>query len=159
MIFSKRTIRKTSIPKITNIHSRVWKLQAQNSKIGLKWTKFRYFMDKNSPYQNFPSIQSMIFSKRTIRTTSIQKIRNIHSGVWKLQAKNSKIGLKWTKFRYSMASHITIFPAYRICFSQRRPKEQLPYQKLGRFIAAYGSYRPKTLKTVNFGQKMAKFWS
>ena len=31
--------------------------------------------------------------------------------------------------------------------------------KLGRFIAALGSYRSKTLKTVNFGQKMAKFSS
>ena len=28
-------------------------------------------------------------------------------------------------------------------------------QKLGRFIAAFGSYMSKTLKTVNFGQKMA----
>ena len=40
------------------------------------------------PYQNFPGIQSMIFSKRTIRTTSIPKIRKIHSSVWKLKAKN-----------------------------------------------------------------------
>ena len=31
-------------------------------------------------------------------------------------------------------------------------------QKLERFIAAFGSYRSKTLKTVNFGQKMAKYW-
>ena len=29
--------------------------------------------------------------------------------------------------------------------------------KLGRFIAAFGSYRSKTLNTVNFGQKMAKW--
>ena len=28
---------------------------------------------------------------------------------------------------------------------------------LGKFIAAFGSYRSKTLKTVNFGQNMAKF--
>ena len=45
-------------------------------------------MDKISPYQNFHRIQSMIFSKRTITTTSIPKIRKIHSGVWKLKAKN-----------------------------------------------------------------------
>ena len=34
-------------------------------------------------------------------------------------------------------------------------KKQLPYHKLGRFIAAFGSYGSRTLKTVNFGQKMA----
>ena len=31
--------------------------------------------------------------------------------------------------------------------------------KLGRFIAAFGSYKSKTLKTVIFGQKMAKILS
>ena len=30
-------------------------------------------------------------------------------------------------------------------------------QKLGRFIAAFGSYRSKTLKTVNFDQKWPNF--
>ena len=34
--------------------------------------------------------------------------------------------------------------------------KEVPNKKLGRFIAAYGIYRSKT---VNFGQKMAKFWS
>ena len=34
----------------------------------------------------------------------------------------------------------------------RRPEKQLSYQKLGRFIAAFGSYRPKTLKTLNSGK-------
>ena len=37
--------------------------------------------------------------------------------------------------------------------------KEIPYQKLGRFIAAFGSYRSKTLKIVNFGQKMPKFSS
>ena len=37
--------------------------------------------------------------------------------------------------------------------------KEVPYQKLGRFIAAFGSYKSKTLKTVIFGQKMAKFSS
>ena len=51
-------------------------------------------MAKISPYQNFPGIQSMIFSKRTIRTTSIPKIEKIHSGVWKLRAKKpSKLSI------------------------------------------------------------------
>ena len=84
-------------PKSKKIHSSIWKLQAKNSKIGLKWTKFRYSMAKNSPYQNFPGIQSMIFSKRTIRTTSIPKIRKIHSGVWKLKAKNLQNCQFWPK--------------------------------------------------------------
>ena len=73
----------------------------------------------------------MIFWKRTIRTTSIPKIRKIHSGVWKLSEKNShncqfwpKNGLKWTKFR-----HIKISPAHRVLFSKRWSSEQLPYQK------------------------------
>ena len=30
----------------------------------------------------------------------------------------------------------------------------IQHQKLGRFIAAFGSFRSRTLKTVNFGQKM-----
>ena len=33
--------------------------------------------------------------------------------------------------------------------------KEVTYQKLGRFIAVLGSYRSKTLKTVNFYQKMA----
>ena len=52
--------------------------------------KISLFHGQNSPYKNFPGIQSMIFSKRTIRTTLLPKIRKIHSGVWKLQAKNSQ---------------------------------------------------------------------
>ena len=36
--------------------------------------------------------------------------------------------------------------------------KEVSYQKLGRFIAALGNYT-KTLKTVNFCQKMAKFSS
>ena len=32
--------------------------------------------------------------------------------------------------------------------------KEAPYQKLGRFIAAFGSYMSKTLKTVNFCQKI-----
>ena len=35
--------------------------------------------------------------------------------------------------------------------------KEVPYQKLGRFIAAFGSYRSKTLKTVNFCQKWPNF--
>ena len=35
--------------------------------------------------------------------------------------------------------------------------KEVPYQKLRRFIAAFGSYRSKTLKTVNFGKKWPNF--
>ena len=35
--------------------------------------------------------------------------------------------------------------------------KEVPYQKLGRFIAAFGSCRSKTLKTVNFGQIWQNF--
>ena len=72
--------------------------------IGQKHSKFAIFylkMAKILPSQNFPGIQSMIFSKKTIRTTSIPK--------------------------------------------------------LGRFTAAFGSYRPKTLKNDYFGQKWTNF--
>ena len=39
----------------------------------------------------------MIFSKKTIRITSIPKIRKIHSGVWKLTAKNLQNCQFWPK--------------------------------------------------------------
>ena len=61
-------------------------------------------------------------------------------------------GHKWPNF-----GHFRIFPAFRVWFSQRRPYAQLPYKKLGGFIAAFGSYRSKTLKNVNFGQKWPNF--
>ena len=72
--------------------------------------------------QNFPGIQSMIFSEKTIRTTSIPKIRKIHSGVWKLQAQNSKTGLKWTKFRYSMAKNLPYLQNATLDFHETQPK-------------------------------------
>ena len=62
-----------------------------------KRAKFWSYMAKIQPYQNFPGIQSMIFSKRTIRTTSIPKIWKIRSGVWKLQVKNSQNCQFWPK--------------------------------------------------------------
>ena len=39
----------------------------------------------------------MIFSKKTIRTISIPKIRKIHSGIWKLSVKNSWNYKFWPK--------------------------------------------------------------
>ena len=54
-------------------------------------------MAKISPFQNFPGLWSMIFSKKTIRKTSIQKIRKIYTGVWKLQVKTSQDCQFWPK--------------------------------------------------------------
>ena len=54
-------------------------------------------MAKYSPHQNFPGIQSMIFSKRTIRTTFIPKIRMVQSCVWKLKARNLQNCHFWPK--------------------------------------------------------------
>ena len=86
MIFSKKTIRTTSIPKLRKIHSGVWKLYAQNSQTGLKWTKFLYSIAKTSPYQNLArtGIFAMVFSKKTTRVVSIPKIMKMYSGVWKI---------------------------------------------------------------------------
>ena len=126
MIYSIRTIRKTSIP-------------TRHSMIG-------------SP------------ERVKIQRSSIPKIRKIHSCVWKLYVKNSQksqflskkwpnFRLKWPKFR-----QISIFQAYRVWFTQRGPQEQLPYQNLGIFIVAFGSYRPKTLKLALNGQNFASPW-
>ena len=52
---------------------------------------------------------------------------------------------------------LKIFPAYTLRFSQRRPQGYFPYQKLRKFIAAFGRYRPKTLKNGYFGQKWPNF--
>ena len=39
----------------------------------------------------------MIFAKKTIRTTSIQKIRKIHVSIWELIDKNIQKWLIWPK--------------------------------------------------------------
>ena len=57
-----------------------------------------------------------------------------------------KFGQKWPIFEY-----LRSFQAYRKLY------EQHAYKILGRFMAEFGSYRSKTLKTVNFGRKKAKF--
>ena len=47
----------------------------------------------------------MIFSKRTVRTTSIPKIKKIHSNVWKLQVKNSQNCQFWQRNDQILASN------------------------------------------------------
>ena len=68
-------------------------------------------------------------------------------------------GQKWPIFGHKWPNfgHFRIFPAYRVWFSLRRPYAQLSYQKLGGFIAAFGSYRSKTFRSVIFGQKWPNF--
>ena len=86
-------IQRSSIPKIRKIHVCVWKLEVKNSQNSQFWQK----MAKISPNQNFPGTQSMISSKKAIRTTSIPKIGKINSGVWKLQVKTSQNCQFWSE--------------------------------------------------------------
>ena len=76
MIFSKRTIRTTSIPKIGRF------IAAFGRKVKtLKTVNFGQKMAKFWPSQNFPGIYTMIFSKKTTRVVSIPKNMKIFSGV------------------------------------------------------------------------------
>ena len=87
MIFPKRTIRTTSIPKIRKIHSGVGSYRPKTFKtvdFGEKMAKFWPQMAKFWQSQNFPGIYTMIFSKKTTREVSIPKIMKIYCGVWKL---------------------------------------------------------------------------
>ena len=63
-----------------------------------------------------------------------QKIRKIHSCIWKLGQKLSKqsiLGKKWPNFRFKWPKfrQIRIFQAYRVWFPQRRPQVQFSYQQ------------------------------
>ena len=91
MIFSKRTIRTTSVPKIRKIHSGVWKLKAKNLQNSQFWAKFLTISE-------FSGIYTMIFSRKTTKVVSIPKIMKIYSGVWKIQAKNTQKCLFWPKW-------------------------------------------------------------
>ena len=99
---------KRKVPKLKEVT--VGKnFQAKNSKNcqfwpkrGQLWTKMANFW----PSQNLPGIQSIIFSKKNIKTTLIPKIRKFYRSVWKLQAKlfqNSQLWSKMAKFWPQMA--------------------------------------------------------
>ena len=101
---------------------------------GLKWQKFaisefsrhiEYDFLKEDHKNNFHT-KNQEDSQRRLEVIG-QKLSKltIFAKKW------PNFGLKWPKFR-----HIRIFPTYRVRFSKRRPLEQLPYQKIGRFIAA-----------------------
>ena len=93
----------------------------------------------------------MIFSKRTIRTTSIPKIRKIHSGVWnlKLNLQNCQF---WQKNGQILATNGQILAISEFSrhihydFLKKDHKSSFHTKKLWKFIAAFGRYRPKTLK-------------
>ena len=114
---SKKFYTKNQEDSQLHLKFQVKKLSKQ-SILAKKWSNFR-LTAKILQNQNFPGIQSMIFSKTTIRITSIPIIRKIHSGVWKLQVKNSKtvnlalngqnFAIPWPKIR-----HIRIFATYRV---------------------------------------------
>ena len=46
MIFSKKTTRVVSIPKIMKIYSSVWKIKDKNTQKWLFWPNFVHFVDK-----------------------------------------------------------------------------------------------------------------
>ena len=86
MIFSKRPINTTSIPKIRNIIVAFGNYRSKALKtvnFGQKLAKILSKIAKILSYQSFPGIQSIIFSRKTIRKTSIPTIRKIHSSIWK----------------------------------------------------------------------------
>ena len=87
MIFSKRDIRTTYIPKIRKIHSSVWKLKAKNLQKFKFWPKNGQILATNAQIlaiSDFPGIYTMIFSKKTTRVVSIPKIMKIYIGVLKM---------------------------------------------------------------------------
>ena len=73
MIFSKRTIPITSIPKIRQIHGGIWKLKAKNLQNCQFWSQMAKFW----PSQNFPGIYTMIFSKKTARLVSVKSTEKL----------------------------------------------------------------------------------
>ena len=99
MIFSKRTIRTTSVPKIRKIHSGLWKLKAKIFKtvhFGQKWPNFGHKWP-NLAISEFSRHIHYDFLKEDQRVVFIPKIMKIYSGVWKIQAKNSKNCQFWPK--------------------------------------------------------------
>ena len=85
MIFLKKTLRTTSIPRryieaFGSYRSKTFK----TVNFGQKMSKFWPQMAKFWPSQNFPGIYTMIFSKKTTWVVSIPKIMKIYSGVLKI---------------------------------------------------------------------------
>ena len=81
------------------------RLEAENSQKGQN-------LIKNGQILNifeYPRHAEYDFSKKTIRTTSIPKIRMIHSGVWKIKLKTYKRPEIWSKM--AKFEHLKIFQA------------------------------------------------
>ena len=107
---------------------------------------------KNLPYQNFSSTQSMIFSKTTTRATFIPKIRKIHSGVWKLKAKNLQtvnFGQKMAKFWRSQ-----IFPGIYTMILSKKTTRVFSIPKIKKIYSSIWKIQAKnTQKWLFWGSK------
>ena len=124
----------------------------------------------------------MFSSKRTIRTISIPRLWKFIAAFGRYRAKNTQKNTQALKFWPFLAilgvknfiqsnkifgDHLVhmetqlqtkIRTRHSMIGSPDRFKiKRSSIQKLGRFIAAFGSYRSKTHKTVNFGQKWQSF--
>ena len=113
-------IQRSSIPKISKIHSCVWKLQVKALKtvnFGQKWPNFRLKWPKNfksefsrhieydflkednkNNFHNKTKYDWFPGKSQNSKKFSIPKIRKIYSGVWKMQAKNTQKWLFWPNF-------------------------------------------------------------
>ena len=92
------------------------------------------------------------FPEKSQNSNKLKKGREICKHFLKIKAKNSQKGRNLVK--NGQILNILEFSRHAEYYFF---KEQYEKYKLGRFIAAFGSYRSKTLKTVNFGQKWPNF--
>ena len=85
-----------------------------------------------------------------------QQLSSIGEGVKK---KLVKIGKEVKKLQTLTSKVRFLIKKKRVEYDfLRGPQEQLPYQKLGRLIVAFGSYRSKTIKLALNGQNFAIPW-
>ena len=86
MIFTKRIIRTTSIPKIWKIRRSIWKIKAKKwPNFGHKWPNFGHL--------RIFSAYTIRFSKKDHKVVSIRKIMKVYSGVGRYRPKTLKNGL------------------------------------------------------------------
>ena len=96
MIFTKRIIRTTSIPKIWKIRRSIWKIKAKNLQICKFWPKNGQILVTNGQILAISEFSRHIqydFLKKTTRVVSIRKIMKVYSGVGRYRPKTLKNGL------------------------------------------------------------------
>ena len=104
-----------------------------------------------------------------IQRSPIRKIRKIHSCVWKLYVKNSQntqflpknsqiFALNGLNFDKSEFSRHIEYDFLKEDHKNNLPKIRKIHSGLGRFIVAFGSYRPITLKLALNGQNFTIPW-